>query len=63
MYNFEYTFNLFISGGVHYIGRIVTVALADPGGGGRTRPHPQLHHNGRGPMLFLCPKRLISTVI
>ena len=28
--------------------------LADPGGGGHpARPHP----NGRGPMIFLCPKR------
>ena len=35
------------------------LTLADPGGGAHpARPPP----NGRGPKIFLCPKRLVFTI-
>ena len=39
---------------------LVYIALADPGGGGA---HPaRAPPNGRGPMIFLCPKRFFFSI-
>ena len=38
---------------------VLTISLADPRGGGAPGARPP---NGRGPMIFLCPKRYFFAI-